>query len=164
MFSPSASVRKKSGENRPFKDGRSRKLCRKKSRSWKSWFEGKTYSSSKETPSTNLLPLESTNYRKNNSTCRKRRKQSKKRFHFDFRNAEGVNLLNLGSLQTFTILNIYLTVVWKHSNTEKMPGFDTHVFWLGIPQGSQNCPNENIRSMSWREKSQNLFFPGEFIT
>ena len=29
------------GENRPFKAGRSRKLCRKKSRSWKSWFEGK---------------------------------------------------------------------------------------------------------------------------
>ena len=51
IFSPPSTkpnctaARKKStgvGENRPFKDGRERKLCRKKSRSWKSWFEGKT--------------------------------------------------------------------------------------------------------------------------
>ena len=39
---------------------------------------------------------------------------------------------------------------------KKMPGFDTHIFWLGIPQGSQTYPYENTRSMTWREKSLNL--------
>ena len=40
-------------------------------------------------------------------------------------------------------------------NREKMPGYVSHIFWLGIPQGSQKCPNENIRCVSWRE---NAFF------
>ena len=29
----------------------------------------------------------------------------------------------------------------------------THIFLLGILQGSQKCPHGNIRSMSWRENS-----------
>ena len=49
VFSPPPATsipRKKSGAiivggNHPFKDGRARRLCRKKSRSWKSWFEGR---------------------------------------------------------------------------------------------------------------------------
>ena len=32
---------KKEGDNKPDKEGKVRKLCRKKSRSWKSWFEGR---------------------------------------------------------------------------------------------------------------------------
>ena len=34
---------------------------------------------------------------------------------------------------------------------KKMPGFDTHIFSLGIPQGSQKYPYENIPCVSWRE-------------
>ena len=36
---------------------------------------------------------------------------------------------------------------------KKMPGFVTHIFWLGMPQGSQKCPYGNIPSISWRENS-----------
>ena len=36
---------------------------------------------------------------------------------------------------------------------KKMPGYDTHIFWLGIPQGSQKCSNENIPCVSWRENA-----------
>ena len=36
---------------------------------------------------------------------------------------------------------------------KKMPGYDTPIFRLGIPQGSQKCPSENIRCVSWRENA-----------
>ena len=36
---------------------------------------------------------------------------------------------------------------------KKIPVYDTHIFWLGIPQGSQKCSNENIWCVSWRENA-----------
>ena len=36
---------------------------------------------------------------------------------------------------------------------KKMPGFDTHIFLLGTPLGSQKCPYVNIPSMAWQENS-----------
>ena len=34
-----------------------------------------------------------------------------------------------------------------------MLGYDTHISWLGVPQGSQKCSNENIGCVSWRENA-----------
>ena len=60
----------------PFKkDGRERKLCRKKSRSWKSWFEGKT---DRNEQCHALLPLiNNDDEEKGHSEQRKHRRKSK---------------------------------------------------------------------------------------
>ena len=46
-------------------------------------------------------------------------------------------------------------------NREKMPGYDTHIFWLGIPQGSQKCSNENIPCVSWQDNAVFLILVGK---
>ena len=51
----------------------------------------------------------------------------------------------------------YAWLSWAHGTPrrteiqKKMPYFGTHIFWLGIPQGSQKYPHENIPCVSKRK-------------
>ena len=55
-----------------YEDGRERKLCRKKSRSWKSWFEGKTDKNIEQSHA--LLPLVNNEQKGHLEQRRQRRK------------------------------------------------------------------------------------------
>ena len=63
-----------------------------------------------------------------------------------------IMIFNVGEIHTKNIFSL----LWPHGTQKsseiqkKMPWFGTHIFWLGIPQGSQKYPNENITCVSKR--------------
>ena len=59
----------------------------------------------------------------------------------------------IGELKATKTVSLYHGGLESTEIQKKMPWFDTHIFWLGTPLGSQKCPNGNIPSMYWRENT-----------